>query len=104
MKNGAPHIEFALELRRLLKDRGFDSPSDLHRDLQTHMKTNAPAKSTVWMAFYGTRILPIEVVLFLKERYGFDLSWRQVLAVKNIDGTQRKSNQLALPGMRELKR
>lgn len=104
MKDGAPHIEFAIELRRLLKRCRFDSPSDLHRDLQAHMKGNAPAKSTVWMAFYGTRILPIEAVLFLNERYGFELSWRQVLPIKSVDGLERKTNQLSLPGMRELKK
>lgn len=103
MKSGAPYIEFAVELRRLLKKRGFESPSDLHRDLQAHMKGAAPAKSTVWMSFYGARILPAEAILFLNERYGFELSWRQVLPIKNLDGTERKSNQLRLPGMREMK-
>lgn len=104
MKEGTPYIEFAIELRRLISKRGFDSPSDLYRDLQVHMKGNAPAKSTVWMAFYGVRLLPIEAVLFLNERYGFELSWRQVLPIKGVDGVERKSNQLALPGMRELKK
>lgn len=104
MKCGTPHIEFALRFRSFLEAKGFDSPSQFHRDLLANMGKHAPALSTVWGAFYGTRLLPLETLLFLQSRYGLKIGWREVLPTRNLAGVETKTNQLALPGMREIKR
>lgn len=103
MKNGTPYIAFAVEFRAFLKKKKYASPSDFHRDLVAHMKKEAPSKSAVWAAFYGVRALPLEVVLFMVDRYGFEIDWRNVLPVRDLDGAILKSNQLSLPGMREMR-
>lgn len=103
MKIGAPYITFATHFRAFLKKKRYASPSDFHKDLQSNMGKNAPSLSSIWAAFYGARALPLEAILFMADRYGFEIDWRDVLPIRNLDGAVMKSNQLALPGMRELK-
>ena len=103
MKGGVTYVEFVMAFRAFLKKRKYASPSDFHADLRRHMKKAAPSLSAIWMAFYGARSLPPEVILFMIDRYGFEIDWHQVLPIRNQDGTVSKTNQLALPGMRELK-
>lgn len=103
MKIGAPYVTFATVFRVFLKKKKFQSPSEFHRDLSLHMGKKAPSLSTIWMAFYGARILPLETILFMRDRYDFELDWQDVLPVRDLSGVQLKQVQLALPGMRELK-
>lgn len=103
MKIGAPFIQFALKFRDFLESHGL-IPTTFHADLRFHMKDSAPSLSTVYMAFYGQRLLPLETLLFMEQRYGFKVKWRDVLPVRNLDGAAMKTAQLALPGLRELKR
>jgi hypothetical protein len=100
---GVPYYAFAVVFRRFLEDHDFASPSSFWRDLKIHMDDKAPSESSVWAAFYGHRLLPVEALLFMQERYKFRVRWREASPVK-IDGAERKQNQLSLPGMRELKR
>lgn len=104
MAKGAPYIEFAILFRQFLKTHAYETPMELHRDLQANMRDLAPSVSTVYAAVYGHRVLPLETILFMQERYGFGIGWRQVLPVKNLDGAYVKSPQLTLPTMREMKR
>lgn len=103
MKCGAPYMSFAVFFRRFLEDHGYASPNDFHRDLEGSMGEHAPKYSTVWMAFYGARLLPLETILFMRERYGFKVKWQECLATRNLEGIEQKTNQMTLPGMRELK-
>lgn len=102
MKIGVPFFQFAIKFRSFLEDKGFDSPSRFHRDLMVEMGKDAPSQSTIWAAFYGVRTLPAEVIVFMRERYGFKISWRDLIQVRNLNGISMKTNQLSLPGMREL--
>lgn len=103
MKISARYIEFAMKFRSFLEEKDYHSPSDFHRDLVLHMGNSAPSLSSIWKAFYGARLLPMEVIFFMSQRYGFKISWRQVLPIKNTNGQTLKNTQMALPGMRELK-
>lgn len=103
MTVGAIHYQAAVHFRRFLEDRGFHSPSDFHRDLVNSMGKYAPSLSSVWGAFYGERLLPLETILFMRERYGFKLTWRDVLPTRTKEGVHQKRNQLSLPGMRDIK-
>lgn len=103
MKTGTPYVEFAVKFRGLLKKRKFSSPSAFHADLVIHMGKRAPSLSAVWMAFYGARALPVEAILFMIDRYGFEVDWHEVLPIKSVNGATMKTNQMMLPGMRELK-
>lgn len=104
MKTGTPHFQAAVHFRRFLEDKEFRSPSEFHRDLVGTMGKYAPSLSTIWMAFYGARLLPLETLLFMRERYGFKMTWRDALPTRNAEGVDLKRNQLSLPGMREIKR
>lgn len=104
MKIGAPFIAYAVIFREFLEKKGFDSPSALWRELKVHMKKDAPSESSVWGAFYGTRKLPEEATKFLEQRYGFSIGWQNLCKARDASGERKKSNQLSLPGMRELKR
>lgn len=103
MTVGAIHYQAAVHFRRFLDDKGFRSPSEFHRDLVSSMGKYAPSLSTVWGAFYGERLLPIETILFMRERYEFKLTWRDVLPTRSKEGADHKRNQLSLPGMREIR-
>ncbi len=105
MRIGAPYVAFATTFRAFLRRKKFASPSDFYRDLVENMGVkNAPSLSSVWMAFYGARAFPIQAVVFMIDRYGFEVDWRDVMPIRNLDGTTTKTNQLSLPGMREIKR
>jgi len=104
MKISANYVSFASVFRSFLKKKKYASPSDFHRDLVVSMGKKAPSLSTVWMAFYGARTLPLETILFIKDRYEFEVDWQDVLPIKNLEGLELKKAQLTLPGMRELKR
>lgn len=102
MKIGAPFIQFAVKFRDFLDGHGLN-PSTFHADVRYHMGKDACSLSTVYGAFYGQRMLPMEVLLFMQQRYQFKVKWQEVMAVK-VNGISVKSNQLALPGLREMKR
>ena len=103
MKIGAPFIQFAVKFRDFLDSHGLN-PSTFHADLRYHMGKDACSLSTVYGVFYGQRMMPLEVLSFMVERYGFKYKWRDTLPVKRIDGASVKTNQMALPGLRELQR
>lgn len=103
MKIAAPYIQFALKFRAFLDEHGF-SVTTFHDDLRLHMREAAPSLSTVYMAFYGQRLLPLDAILFMQKRYKFAIDWREIRPVKNLQGAAMKSPQLALPGIREMKR
>jgi hypothetical protein len=102
MKSGAPYVQFATKLLDFLEDHDL-TPMGFHNDLRMHMGADAPSSSTVYMTLRGQRLLPMEVVLFMQERYGFKLKWRYVLPLKNKAGARVKSNDLTLPFMREVR-
>lgn len=104
MRIGTPYIEFAVIFRAFLKKRKYASPNDFYRDLVLHMGQHAPSRSAIWMAFYGTRALPLDSILFMIDRYSFEVDWRSVLPTRNLSGALMKANQLSLPGMREIKK
>jgi hypothetical protein len=56
------------------------------------------------MVFYGQRVFRSHILLYMAERYGFRVGWRATLSAKDTNGVRKKTNQLALPGMRELRR
>lgn len=62
----------------------------------------APAPQTFYMAVYGVRPLPTEVILFLMERYGFEISFDECFNAMNVQGARVKSNDVRMPRMREL--
>lgn len=102
MKIGAPFIQFAVKFRDFLEQHGF-TPSTFHADVRYHMGKDACSLSTVYGAFYGQRMLPAEVLLFMLQRYGFKLKWQEIMPVK-VGGVVTKTNQMSLPGLRELSR
>lgn len=102
MKIGAPFIQFAVKFRDFLDDHGFN-PSTFHADLRYHMGKDACSLSTVYGAFYGQRMLPMEVIIFMQQRYSFKIKWQETLPVK-VNGLTSKTNQMSLPGIRELSR
>lgn len=102
MKSGAPYVQFATKLLDFLEVHDL-SPMAFHNDLRMHMGADALSSSTIYMALRGQRLLPMEVVLFMQERYGFKLKWRHVLPLKNKSGARVKMNDLMLPGIREVK-
>lgn len=101
---GAPYIEFAVRFRQFLEDRDFRNPSEFHRAMVTSMGKEAPSLSEVYMVFYGQRVFRSHILLYMSERYGFRVGWRATLSAKDTNGVRKKTNQLALPGMREIKR
>lgn len=103
MKKGAPYIAFACVLREFLRSNNYASPGELHRDLKLMMGRYAPSASSVWMSFYGERLLPLEAILYMQQRLGFKCVWSETLSTESPSGASLSSNQLALPGMRELK-
>lgn len=102
-KVGAPYLQFALRFRDFLESHDLN-PTGFHSELVFHMRKNAPSLSTVYAAFYGNRPLPFEVILFMQERLGFKLKWRDAIPVRNIEGGEVKRVQYTLPGLRELSR
>lgn len=109
MRSGAPFLQFALKFRTFLDEHGFMEGESyrldlFHDDLRLQMGKKACALKTVYAAFYGTRTLPMEVVLFMKERFGWKVKWRDTLPVENLQGVPMKTAQMSLPGLRELKR
>lgn len=102
-KRGAPYIAFACALREFMRLKNYDNPTELHRDLSLMMGRYAPSSSSVWMSFYGERLLPAETLLFMQERFGFKCKWSELLSTEKPRGAAQSSNQLALPGMRELR-
>ena len=99
----APYVPFATKLLDFLEDKEL-SPMAFHNDLRMHMGADAPSSSTVYMCLRGQRLLPMEAVLFMQERYGFKCRWRHVLPMKNKEGARVKANDLLLPGMKEISR
>ncbi len=102
MKIGAPFIQFAVKFRDFLDGHGLN-PSTFHADLRYHMGKDACSLSTVYGAFYGQRLLPMEVLLFMQQRYGFKVKWQEIIPAK-VNGISTKTNQMSLPGLRELSR
>jgi len=102
MKLGAPYVELAYKFREFLEERGFDSPSEFHRDIAATMGAEAPSKSEIYMVFYGARRFNGVVMAFMRERYGWKVGWRCLLPVKTLDGGM-KANQLRLPGRWEMR-
>jgi hypothetical protein len=103
VKGGAPYFQSALNIRNFMEEKGINEVTRLHRFIEAGMEDDAPKYSTVYMAWAGARPLPLEAVLYLTP-FGLKMKWRDAVLPKNTNGMKQKTNQLALPGMRELKR
>jgi hypothetical protein len=100
---GAPFFEFAVRFRQFLEERDFDGPSEFHRHLRSIMGKDSPSLSEIYMVFYGQRVFRSHILLFMAERYGFKVGWRTTLPVLDVNGNRKKTNQLALPGIRDIR-
>jgi hypothetical protein len=86
-----------------MEEKGIVEVTALHKFIEGGMGDDSPKYTTVYMAWAGARPMPLEAVLYL-QLFGLRMKWRDAVLPKDKNGIQQKTNQLALPGMRELKR
>jgi hypothetical protein len=103
VKCGAPYFQSALSIRNFMDEKGLEGVTTLHRFIEAGMGSDSPKYTTVYMAWAGARPLPLEAVLYLQP-FGLRMKWRDAVFPKTVKGVTVKTSQLALPGMRELKR
>lgn len=103
---GAPYLQLAIALQSFLKKkRNVLTLSKIISDVRDEWnkkKQRPPAPQTFYMAVYGVRPLPTEVILFMMERYGFEIGFDEVFNAMNREGAPVKSNDVRMPRMREL--
>jgi hypothetical protein len=103
---GAPYLQLAIALQSFLKKkRNAITLAQVIRDVRDEwQKRNQrpPAPQTFYMAVYGVRPLPVEVILFMVERYGFEIGFDDCFNSMNAQGARVKSNDVRMPRMREL--
>lgn len=103
---GTPFLDFVMEYRRFLKEKGFQSPIELAdevRDAFRRRKIPAPSRSMFWEAFYGHTTLSKPVLIYLMSKYGFQIQYWQLFESEDIHGRRTKANSIKLPGQRELR-
>ena len=105
---GAPYYQLGGVLQAFLKLKKRKTGltlaqiiRDVHEEWAKR-KQKAPAPQTFYMAVYGARPLPLEVVLFMIDRYGFEINFDECFNAMNSDGASVKSNDVRMPRMREL--
>lgn len=104
---GAPYYLLGGVLQSFLKKKAPSGLTlakiirDVHEEWEKR-KQPPPAPQTFYMAVYGIRPLPVEVVLFLIARYGFEVRFDECFGARNIKGQNVKTNDVRMPRMREL--
>lgn len=105
MNPGAPYLKLAMALERFYK-RTKMTPTDVWNGVRIEWKKHGqrpPSRQVFYMSRYGLRPLPLEVVLFMKERWGFEVEYEDTFPMMNLDGVRVKSNNIRLPRQSELK-
>jgi hypothetical protein len=101
---GAPYLHMALAIQNFLKDKEMglmDIWHEMDRECKKK-KLKGPTPQSLYMAAYGTRPIPLEVLVFMQGRYGFSLRFDQCFGAKNRQEVITKTNNIRLPRMREL--
>ena len=105
---GAPYVVLSGVLQSFLKAKKKKSGLTLSKIIQDvreewkKRKQRPPAPQTFYMAVYGVRPLPTEVILFMIERYGLEITFDECFNAMNAEGARVKNNDVRMPRMREL--
>jgi hypothetical protein len=105
---GAPYYQLGGVLQSFLKMKKKKTGltlaqiiRDVHEEWSKR-KQRPPAPQTFYMAVYGARPLPVEVLLFMIDRYGLEITFDECFNAMNCEGAAVKSNDVRMPRMREL--
>lgn len=104
---GAPYFQLSGVLQAFLKKKAKSglTLAKIIRDVQEEWRKRnqtPPAPQTFYMAVYGVRPLPTEVILFMIDRYGFEVTFDECFNAMNQQGIRIKANDVRMPRMREL--
>jgi hypothetical protein len=105
---GAPYYQLGGVLQAFLKEKGRKTGltlAQIIRDVHEEWgkrKQRPPVPQTFYQAVYGVRPLPLEVVLFMIDRYGFQITFDDCFNAMNREGARVKANDVRMPRMREL--
>lgn len=104
---GAPYFQLSGALQAFLKKKARSGLTlakiirDIQEEWRKRMQT-PPAAQTFYMAVYGVRPLPTEVILFMMDRYAFEVTFDECFNAMNQEGARVKANDVRMPRMREL--
>jgi len=104
---GAPYYLLSGALQFFLKKKAKSGLTlakiirDVREEWEKRNQT-PPAPQTFYMAVYGVRPLPPEIILFLIDRYHFEISFDECFNAMNAQGARVKNNDVRMPRMREL--
>ena len=100
---GAPYLRFAIHFDSFLKKKKLTIPA-LHKDISEEWKRRKqrpPSQQIFYMARWGIRLLPLEIILFLKDRYSFEIGFDDCFSMMNTGGVRTKTNGVRIPRQKD---
>lgn len=101
-----PYLDYCISFRDFLTKNGWPGPREFWKDVSLEMRaagSDGFSEAAAWAAFYGWKKLPDNADAFCRKRHGFGPDWKSYESRRNYQGIKTKTNQMVLPGMRELK-